>query len=143
MVGGMLLSVAITAFLTGVTSRWNFLFMFDFAALYLLHAIFDRYPACSSRRCWAIPCRLLFRQARSTMFLMYNLPAILRHRGSAGDGRCINIIYFLLFSAVIRMFNLKTPGREDKVDEMVTEEANSSTEEGLNATGDQLYYCCG
>ncbi len=28
------------------------------------------------------------------------------------------------------MFNLKTPGREDKVDEMVTE-ANSNTEEGL------------
>lgn len=41
------------------------------------------------------------------------------------------VIYFLLFSAVIRMFNLKTPGREDKVDDVVTEEANSNTEEGL------------
>ena len=30
------------------------------------------------------------------------------------------------------MFNLKTPGREDKEDEIVTEEANSNTEEGLN-----------
>ena len=29
------------------------------------------------------------------------------------------------------MFNLKTPGREDKEDEIVTEEANSNTEEGL------------
>ncbi|HHU9932579.1 TPA: glucose PTS transporter subunit IIA, partial [Escherichia coli] len=29
-------------------------------------------------------------------------------------------------------FNLKTPGREDKEDEIVTEEANSNTEEGLN-----------
>ena len=29
------------------------------------------------------------------------------------------------------MFNLKTPGREDKKDEIVTEEANSNTEEGL------------
>lgn len=41
------------------------------------------------------------------------------------------VIYFLLFSAVIRMFNLKTPGREDKADDVVTEEANSNTEEGL------------
>jgi len=40
-------------------------------------------------------------------------------------------VYFLLFSAVIRMFNLKTPGREDKTDDVVTEEANSNTEEGL------------
>lgn len=41
-------------------------------------------------------------------------------------------IYFVVFSLVIRMFNLKTPGREDKEDEIVTEEANSNTEEGLN-----------
>ena len=40
-------------------------------------------------------------------------------------------VYFLLFSAVIRMFNLKTPGREDKAADVVTEEANSNTEEGL------------
>jgi len=40
-------------------------------------------------------------------------------------------IYFVVFSVVIRMFNLKTPGREDKEDEIVTEEANSNTEEGL------------
>ena len=37
----------------------------------------------------------------------------------------------MVFSLVIRMFNLKTPGREDKEDEIVTEEANSNTEEGL------------
>ncbi|MDR8242556.1 PTS N-acetyl glucosamine transporter subunit IIABC, partial [Acinetobacter baumannii] len=30
-----------------------------------------------------------------------------------------------------RMFNLKTPGREDKAADVVTEEANSNTEEGL------------
>lgn len=41
------------------------------------------------------------------------------------------VIYFVLFSAVIRMFNLKTPGREDTKDDVVTSEANSNTEEGL------------
>jgi hypothetical protein len=39
MVGGMLLSVAITAFLTGVTEPLEFLFMFLAPLLYLLHAV--------------------------------------------------------------------------------------------------------
>ncbi|EHJ84112.1 PTS system N-acetylglucosamine-specific 2ABC component, partial [Salmonella enterica subsp. enterica serovar Baildon str. R6-199] len=64
--------------------------------------------------------------------LMYNLPAASNNVWMLlVMGVVFFIIYFLLFSAVIRMFNLKTPGREDKVDEMVTEEANSNTEEGL------------
>lgn len=63
---------------------------------------------------------------------MYNLPAASNNVWMLlVMGVVFFIIYFLLFSAVIRMFNLKTPGREDKVDEMVTEEANSNTEEGL------------
>ena len=48
-----------------------------------------------------------------------------------GDGPDLFVIYFVLFSAVIRMFNLKTPGREDTKDDVVTSEANSNTEEGL------------
>src|SRR5699024_12797839 len=40
-------------------------------------------------------------------------------------------IYVVVFSLVIRLYNLDTPGREDKEDEIVTEEANSNTEEGL------------
>lgn len=41
------------------------------------------------------------------------------------------VIYFVVFSLVIRMFNLKTSGREDKEDEIVIEEVNSNIEEGL------------
>ena len=39
MVGGMLLSVAVTAFLTGVTEPLEFLFMFPAPLLYLMHAV--------------------------------------------------------------------------------------------------------
>ncbi len=49
MVGGMLLSVAITAFLTGVTEPLEFLFMFLAPLLYLLHAVLT-VSACSSQR---------------------------------------------------------------------------------------------
>jgi PTS system N-acetylglucosamine-specific IIC component len=52
-------------------------------------------------------------------------------------------IYFLLFTAVIRMFNLKTPGREDKTDDVVTSEANSNTEEGLTQLATQYIAAVG
>jgi PTS system N-acetylglucosamine-specific IIC component len=64
--------------------------------------------------------------------LMYSLPAASKNVWMLMVmGVVFFVIYFLLFSAVIRMFNLKTPGREDKADDVVTEEANSNTEEGL------------
>lgn len=48
MVGGMLLSVAVTAFLTGVTEPLEFLFMFLAPLLYLLRTA-DRYqPVCGN-----------------------------------------------------------------------------------------------
>lgn len=63
---------------------------------------------------------------------MYNLPAASQNVWMLlVMGVVFFAIYFVVFSLVIRMFNLKTPGREDKEDEIVTEEANSNTEEGL------------
>ena len=64
--------------------------------------------------------------------LMYSLPAASKNVWMLlVMGVVFFFVYFLLFSAVIRMFNLKTPGREDKAADVVTEEANSNTEEGL------------
>ena len=64
--------------------------------------------------------------------LMYNLPAASKNVWMlVVMGLVFFVIYFVLFTAVIRMFNLKTPGREDTKDEVVTNEANSNTEEGL------------
>ena len=106
MVGGMLLSVAITAFLTGIS-------LFVATALGI-HAGFS------------------FSAGAIDYVLMYSLPAASKNVWMLiVMGVVFFVIYFLLFSAVIRMFNLKTPGREDKVDDVVTEEANSNTEEGL------------
>ncbi|ESC73745.1 hypothetical protein SEEN2572_16321 [Salmonella enterica subsp. enterica serovar Newport str. VA_R100512572] len=59
MVGGMLLSVAITAFLTGVTEPLEFLFMFLAPLLYLLHGHFDWYQPVR-RDVAGYPCGLLF-----------------------------------------------------------------------------------
>ncbi|HCI6021208.1 PTS N-acetyl glucosamine transporter subunit IIABC [Klebsiella quasipneumoniae] len=131
MVGGMLLSVAITAFLTGVTEPLEFLFMFLAPLLYLLHAVLTGISLFIATAL-GIHAGFSFSAGAIDYVLMYSLPAASKNVWMLlVMGVVFFFVYFLLFSAVIRMFNLKTPGREDKVADVVTEEANSNTEEGL------------
>lgn len=131
MVGGMLLSVAITAFLTGVTEPLEFLFMFLAPLLYLLHALLTGISLFVATLL-GIHAGFSFSAGAIDYVLMYNLPAASQNVWMlVVMGLVFFVIYFVLFSAVIRMFNLKTPGREDQDDEIITDEANSNTEEGL------------
>ncbi|VGG91129.1 PTS N-acetyl glucosamine transporter subunit IIABC [Klebsiella pneumoniae] len=131
MVGGMLLSVAITAFLTGVTEPLEFLFMFLAPLLYLLHAVLTGISLFIATAL-GIHAGFSFSAGAIDYVLMYSLPAASKNVWMLlVMGVVFLFVYFLLFSAVIRMFNLKTPGREDKAADVVTEEANSNTEEGL------------
>ncbi|HBZ2215585.1 TPA: PTS N-acetyl glucosamine transporter subunit IIABC [Klebsiella pneumoniae] len=131
MVGGMLLSVAITAFLTGVTEPLEFLFMFLAPLLYLLHAVLTGISLFIATAL-GIHAGFSFSAGAIDYVLMYSLPAASKNVWMLlVMGVVFFFVYFLLFSAVIRMFNLKTPGREDKAANVVTEEANSNTEEGL------------
>ena len=131
MVGGMLLSVAITAFLTGVTEPLEFLFMFPAPLLYLLHAVLTGISLFIATAL-GIHAGFSFSAGAIDYVLMYSLPAASKNVWMLlVMGVVFFFVYFLLFSAVIRMFNLKTPGREDKAADVVTEEANSNTEEGL------------
>ncbi len=131
MVGGMLLSVAITAFLTGVTEPLEFLFMFLAPLLYLLHAVLTGISLFIATAL-GIHAGFSFSAGAIDYVLMYSLPAASKNVWMLlVVGVVFFFVYFLLFSAVIRMFNLKTPGREDKAADVVTEEANSNTEEGL------------
>ncbi|HBV9824271.1 PTS N-acetyl glucosamine transporter subunit IIABC [Klebsiella variicola] len=131
MVGGMLLSVAITAFLTGVTEPLEFLFMFLAPLLYLLHAVLTGISLFIATAL-GIHAGFSFSAGAIDYVLMYSLPAASKNVWMLlVMGVVFFFVYFLLFSAVIRMFNLKTPGRENKAADVVTEEANSNTEEGL------------
>lgn len=131
MVGGMLLSVAITAFLTGVTEPLEFLFMFLAPLLYLLHAVLTGISLFIATAL-GIHAGFSFSAGAIDYVLMYSLPAASKNVWMLlVMGVVFFFVYFLLFRAVIRMFNLKTPGREDKAADVVTEEANSNTEEGL------------
>ncbi len=132
LVGGMLVSVAVTAFLTGVTEPLEFLFMFLAPLLYLVHAILtgiSLYVATAL----GIHAGFSFSAGAIDYALMYNLPAASKNVWMLlVMGVVFFIIYFVLFSVIIRMFNLKTPGREDDTVDIGAPEANSNTEEGLN-----------
>jgi len=132
LVGGMLVSVAVTAFLTGVTEPLEFLFMFLAPLLYLVHAILtgiSLYVATAL----GIHAGFSFSAGAIDYALMYNLPAASKNVWMLlVMGVVFFVIYFVLFSVIIRMFNLKTPGREDDADHIGEPEANSNTEEGLN-----------
>ncbi|WP_338562163.1 PTS N-acetyl glucosamine transporter subunit IIABC [Erwinia sp. E_sp_B04_7] len=143
MVGGMLLSVAVTAFLTGVTEPLEFLFMFLAPMLYLIHAVLtgiSLYIATSL----GIHAGFSFSAGAIDYALMYNLPAasknvwVLLVMGLVAFG-----LYFVVFTAMIRMLNLKTPGREDVSEVPVESEANSNTEEGLAQLSQQYIVAVG
>lgn len=74
MVGGMLLSVALTAFLTGVTEPLEFLFMFLAPLLYLVHAILTGISLFVATLL-GIHAGFSFSAGAIDYVLMYNLPA--------------------------------------------------------------------
>jgi PTS system N-acetylglucosamine-specific IIC component len=124
-VGGLLLSVALTAFLTGVTEPLEFMFMFLAPVLYFVHAILtgiSMYVATAL----GIHAGFTFSAGAIDYVLMYKLPAASSNVWMLlVMGLIAFIIYFLLFSVIIRAFNLKTPGREDDAD--VAEETATET----------------
>lgn len=133
MVGGMLLSVAVTAFLTGVTEPLEFLFMFLAPVLYLLHALLTGISLFVATAL-GIHAGFSFSAGAIDYALMYKLPAASHNVWLLlVMGLIAFAVYFVLFSTVIRIFNLKTPGRDDASEQQVNQKgANSNTSEGLS-----------
>ena len=115
LVYGLMLSAAVTSFVTGVTEPVEFSFMFVAPLLYLIHAVLTGI----------------------SMFVIFSLGWIAGFGFSAGAidmilssqvvfavnwflipvfGIFYFFVYFFLFTFVIKKFDLKTPGREDDID---------------------------
>ena len=112
LIGGLLLSMALTAFLTGVTEPVEFAFMFLAPLLYLLHALLT---GLSMALTDLLDIRLGFTFSGGAIDL-----ALGWGRSTHGWmlwplGLLYAGIYYLVFDFCIRRFNLKTPGREDEI----------------------------
>ncbi len=112
-VGGLLFSTAFTAFLTGVTEPFEFLFMFLAPLLYLIHAFLTGLSAYFATL-FEVHAGFTFSAGAIDFLLMMNLPAASRTYVLLIMGGIWAVMYYMIFSIAIRVFDLKTPGREEE-----------------------------
>lgn len=111
LIGGVLLSMALTSALTGVTEPIEFAFMFLAPLLYLIHALFT---GLSMAICDLLGIRLGFTFSGGAIDM-----ALGWGRSSNGWlvfplGLAYALLYYFVFDFCIRRFDLKTPGREEQ-----------------------------
>ncbi|WP_339345775.1 N-acetylglucosamine-specific PTS transporter subunit IIBC [uncultured Sphingomonas sp.] len=108
-VGGMLLSLALTSLLTGVTEPIEFSFMFLAPALYVLHAVLT---GVSMAVTYALGMRLGFGFSAGLLDYVLNAGKATRPLLLLPIGLAYAAIYYGAFRLAIRRWNLATPGRE-------------------------------
>jgi len=108
--GGILLSMALTSFLTGVTEPIEFAFMFLAPLLFLLHALLTGLSMAITD---LLNIRLGFTFSGGFIDMVLGW-------GKSNNGWLVvpvglvyAVIYYTVFDFCIRRFDLKTPGRED------------------------------
>ncbi len=146
-VGGLLLSAALTSMLTGITEPIEFTFLFVAPLLYVIHCIFAGL-AYMLMHVFNVGVGMTFSGGLIDLFLF----GILQGNDKTNwiwvviVGVFYFIVYYLLFSFLIKRFNYKTPGRgEDEevklytrrdVDARKNADANAQNTTSLGANGD-------
>ncbi|WP_250508522.1 N-acetylglucosamine-specific PTS transporter subunit IIBC [Caballeronia sp. GACF4] len=108
-VGGLLFSMALTAFLTGVTEPIEYSFMFLAPVLYAIHAVLT---GVSLAICSALGIHLGFTFSAGAIDYVLNYGLSQRGWMAIPLGLVYGVIYYGLFRFFIRKFNMATPGRE-------------------------------
>ena len=108
-VGGMLASLALTAFLTGVTEPIEFTFMFLAPVLYAIHAVLTGLAMVVMS---LLESRLGFTFSAGLFDFVINYGQATRPWILLPVGLVYGAIYYGLFRFFIQRFDLKTPGRE-------------------------------
>lgn len=111
-VGGIMGSAALTAFVTGVTEPLEFAFMFVAWPLYLIHAMFTGLSMVVAN---LLDIHMGFGFSAGGIDFLLNMNA--RAASNAWMlipvGLIFAVIYYFTFKWVIVKWNMKTPGRED------------------------------
>ena len=109
-VGGMLFSVAFTAFLTGITEPIEFMFMFLAPALYVIHALLT---GASLAVTYLLGIHHGFGFSAGAIDYFLNMGLATKGWLLIPVGLVFFAIYYFLFLILIKKLNLATPGRED------------------------------
>ncbi|MFE3900744.1 PTS transporter subunit EIIC [Streptomyces sp. NPDC059153] len=108
-VGGMMFSLALTSFVTGVTEPIEFTFMFIAPVLYAIHAVLT---GVSMALTWALGMKDGFGFSAGLVDFGLNLGIASKPWLLVLVGLCFAVVYYVVFRFAITKFNLPTPGRE-------------------------------
>lgn len=108
-VGGMLFSLALMSFLTGVTEPIEFSFMFLAPVLYAFHAVLT---GLSEALMNALGVRLGYTFSAGLFDYVINFGKATKPLMLLPIGAAYALIYYAVFRFAIRRWNLQTPGRE-------------------------------
>lgn len=133
-VAGIMISAALTSFLTGITEPLEFSFLFVAPLLYVIHALLD---GLSFLILYLLDVNLGY--TFSGGFIDFFLFGILQNRTEwwwvLVVGIVYAVIYYVVFRVLIQAMNLKTPGREDATAETTTSTAQELPFNVLTAMG--------
>ncbi|MCP2258424.1 PTS system N-acetylglucosamine-specific IIC component, Glc family (TC 4.A.1.1.5) [Streptoalloteichus tenebrarius] len=110
-VGGIMLSAALTSFLTGVTEPLEFSFMFVAWPLYFIHAFLT---GTSHALMNALDVHTGFTFSAGAIDYVLNWGISTNAWLVIPVGLGYAVIYYVVFRFVIKKWNLRTPGREDE-----------------------------
>lgn len=136
-VGGLLLSAALTSMLTGITEPLEFTFLFVAPAMYVVHCVFAG-AAYMIMHMLNVGVGLTF----SGGLIDLTLFGIMQGNAKTSwlwipvVGVVYFIVYYFVFSFMIRKFNYKTPGRDDSEIKLYTRaDVNARKEAGAQSSG--------
>ncbi|MEJ2871635.1 PTS transporter subunit EIIC [Actinomycetospora sp. OC33-EN08] len=109
-VGGIMASVALTSFLTGITEPLEYAFVYVAWPLYLVHAVLT---GTSLALCNALGIHDGFTFSAGAIDYVINFGQATRPLWLIPIGLGYAVVYYVVFRVVIRRFNLRTPGREE------------------------------
>jgi PTS system N-acetylglucosamine-specific IIC component len=122
-VGGIMLSTALTAFVTGITEPLEFSFLFVAWPLYVIHALLTGTSLALTN---ALGIHDGFSFSAGAIDYLLNFGQATKPLLIIPIGLAYAAIYYVLFRFVIRKWNLRTPGREEE-----------TTDEGQPALADE------
>ncbi|MER6999890.1 PTS transporter subunit EIIC [Streptomyces sp. NPDC000410] len=120
-VAGLMVSVALTSFVTGVTEPLEFAFMFAAPLLYGVHALLT---GASMAITWALGVHAGFSFSAGLIDYLVNWHLDTKPWLILPIGACFAVVYYVVFRFAITVFDIPTPGREpEEVQEELEREA--------------------
>ncbi|MEU9300394.1 PTS transporter subunit EIIC [Streptomyces sp. NPDC048269] len=119
-VGGLMLSVGLTSFVTGITEPIEYSFLFVAPLLYAVHALLT---GVSMAVTWALGVHDGFSFSAGLIDYVINWGLATKPWLIIPIGLCFAVVYYAIFRFAITKFDLATPGREsdEEIEEMQKE----------------------